>query len=306
MFDPVALRSLLMIRRTGSVNAAAEHLGYTPSAVSQQIKRLERAMGAPLLERVGRGVVLTPAAHVLADDSDGLLEQIATLQTRMQAATSLVQGDVRLAAFSTAIRGLLPGAFSSLRDHAPAVKVHVREVDPWDAINAVASGAVDLAVVHNWEPLALRTPSSVTTHDLGVDEADVLMSEKHPLARHQQLQASDLLTCEWITVRPGSICHQWLTALLANAGGEPNVLHEIGEYDTQLALLPNSNALALIPRLGRAPLPDGVVSRPVRQRSVRKVTVAQRRSTVGSPAFDAVVSALRDGASKVLKPTDAS
>ena len=66
MIDPAALRALSLIADTGSVAGAADTLGITPSAVSQQIKRLEAALDVPLLSRAGRGVVLTAAGHSLA------------------------------------------------------------------------------------------------------------------------------------------------------------------------------------------------------------------------------------------------
>lgn len=295
----------MAVRRTGSVIGAAEQLGYTPSAVSQQIKKLEGQMATPLLERVGRGVVLTPAASVLVDEARELLTRMETIETRMREASQRVHGTVRLAAFSTAIRGLLPETLRRLGEDAPDVRLEVRELDPWDAVDAVAAGSLEAAIVHNWEPLPLRIPDNVRTVPLGVDEADVVMSARHPLADHTALDAADLLAHEWITVRPGSICYQWLTALLRNAGGEPRVVHEIAEYDAQLAMVEPTGALALIPRLGRAVLPDGVVSRSVRQRSRRKVMVVFRTSHATSPVLLALVQALREASGAALVPVDA-
>ena len=66
MIDAAALRALTLIADTGSVAAAAEALGFTPSAVSQQVKRLEAQVGVALLARAGRGVVLTSAGESLS------------------------------------------------------------------------------------------------------------------------------------------------------------------------------------------------------------------------------------------------
>lgn len=305
MFDPRTLQALVAVRRTGSISGAAEQLGYTPSAVSQQIKRLESQMATPLLERVGRGVVLTPAASVLVDEAHELLAGIERVETRMREASGRVHGSVRLGAFSTAVRGLLPEALRGLREGAPDLHVEVRELDPWDAIDAVGAGTLEAAIVHNWEPLPLRIRGNVRRVDLGMDEAYVVMSARHPLAGRTALDAADLVGQDWIAVRPGSICYQWLTTMLRNAGGEPRVIHEIAEYEAQLALVRPTGALALIPRLGRGVLPEGVVSRPVWQRSRRKVLVIFRESHVASPAIVALVAALRAASAAALVPTDA-
>ncbi|HEU4332297.1 MAG TPA: LysR family transcriptional regulator, partial [Lapillicoccus sp.] len=75
MIDLVALQSLRAVRSHGSVVAAAEVLGFTPSAVSQQIKKLERQTGSAVLERYGRGVLLTDHGERLADQGADLLER---------------------------------------------------------------------------------------------------------------------------------------------------------------------------------------------------------------------------------------
>lgn len=305
MFDPRTLQALVAIRHAGSVIAAADQLGYTPSAVSQQIKRLERDLASPLLERVGRGVVLTPAAHVLADEAQDLLERIETVEARTREAAERAHGTLRVAAFSSAIRGLLPCAITTLADKAPQVSLEVREIDPWDGVDAVGAGSVELAIVHNWEPLPLALAPNVRTIDLGVDEADVIMPADHPLADYSVLDAGQLLDFPWITVRPGSICHQWLTSMLRNAGGEPRVVHEVAEYDAQLALIVPTAALALIPRLGRASLPPGVVARTVRQRSRRRIMAAFRESHEATPALRACIEALETAAVGTLQPVDA-
>ncbi|HEU4568497.1 MAG TPA: LysR family transcriptional regulator, partial [Marmoricola sp.] len=107
MIDVDALVSLRAVATHGSVVAAAEALGFTPSAVSQQIKRLERSSGVPVLERVGRGVMLTRHGRHLVDHGTRLLEDLEALEAGLHRQAATVAGDVRLVAFSTAMRGLV-------------------------------------------------------------------------------------------------------------------------------------------------------------------------------------------------------
>src|SRR6478735_3337073 len=171
MIDPVALRSLVAVEAHGSVGAAAAALDYTPSAVSQQIKRLETQTGVQLLERQGRGVLLTEAGRTLSEAARSLLGD-----------SGETVGTVRLATFATAYRGVVVGAIGRLRSTAPDVVLRPDEIDPWDAVDAVAAGTHDLALVHNWEPLPLAIPDHLEVRDLGRDRADVLVHESHPLA----------------------------------------------------------------------------------------------------------------------------
>src|ERR1700689_4628208 len=101
MIDLVALDSLRAVESHGSVVGAADALGLTPSAVSQQIKRLERQTGVPLLERVGRGVMLTRHGRHLVEQGPRLLSDLEELQSGLHLQAGTVAGHARRAAVST-------------------------------------------------------------------------------------------------------------------------------------------------------------------------------------------------------------
>src|ERR1700679_3160482 len=107
MIDLVELAALRAVDSRGSLVAAADALGFTPSAVSQQVKRLERQTGVPLLERVGRGVMLTGHGRHLVEQGTLLLDGLEELQSGLHRQAGTVAGHVRLTAFSTAMRGLI-------------------------------------------------------------------------------------------------------------------------------------------------------------------------------------------------------
>ena len=130
MIDLVALDSLRAIDSHGSVVAAADVLGFTPSAVSQQIKRLERQTGVPLLERVGRGVMLTRHGRHLVEEGTRLLAGLEELQSGLHRQAATVAGHVRLAAFATALRGLVAPALPPLMAQWPDLRVTLAEREP--------------------------------------------------------------------------------------------------------------------------------------------------------------------------------
>src|SRR5690554_1145292 len=119
MIDLDALAALRAVSATGSVVAAGASLGFSPSAVSQQVKRLERQLGLPLLERVGRGVVLTAAGRHLVEAGGALLSHLEQLESALHGEAGRVFGTVRVAAFSTSTRGLLGPAARTLADTHP-------------------------------------------------------------------------------------------------------------------------------------------------------------------------------------------
>ena len=140
MIDLIALTSLRAIGAHGSVVAAAEALGFTPSAVSQQVKRLERQTGVPLLERVGRGVMLTDHGRQLVDAGARLLADLEEVEAGLHRRAGTVAGHLRLTAFSTAMRGLIAPLVRDLQGAHPGLTVSLTEREPWDTVELVATG----------------------------------------------------------------------------------------------------------------------------------------------------------------------
>jgi DNA-binding transcriptional LysR family regulator len=301
MIDPVALRSLVAVESYGSVGAAAAALDYTPSAVSQQIKRLESQTGVQLLERQGRGVLLTEAGRTLSESARDLLSHMERLESRVHGVSGETVGTVRLATFATAYRGIVVGAIGRLRAVAPDVVLRPDEIDPWDAVDAVAAGSHDLALVHNWEPLPLAIPDHLDVRHLGRDRADVLVHVDHPLAARRTLGVADVLDEAWASVAPGSICHQWLQKMYFDVGRAPRITHVALEFATHIALVARGECIALVPRLGRGPLPPGVVAVPIVEPvSERTVSLVWRRTMTDRPALTATVEALAAEGSRDL------
>ena len=162
------------------------------------------------------------------------------------------------------------------------------DAEPWDGVDLVASGQVDLAVVHNWEPIPLTVPVHVDSRLLGIDRADVLVHRGHPLAGRSWVRPRDLAGERWVSVSEGSICHQWLTWMLHEVGVEPQIAYYAAEFASHVELVTHGVATALVPRLGRGALPRQVVAVPVREPvPTRLVTALWRRSMSSSPTLQA-------------------
>lgn len=293
MIDVTALLSLRAIGAHGSVIAAAEALDFTPSAVSQQVKRLERQLGLPLLERVGRGVVLTSQGRHLIDAGGLLLAHIEQLESGLHREVGSVAGGFRIAAFSTATRGLIAPAVKAVTAEHPQLSLTITEREPWDSIDLVAGGRVDIAVVHSWGDVPLAIPGNLVRTPIAIDLADILMPAGHRLASRPRVSPHDLLGEAWIATPEGTICRQWLRRMHDGTGQLPRIVHESMEFDSQTALVQAGLGIALVPRLGRHPLPDGVVAVPTHDPvSTRDITALHRDSMADSPAVAAVIDAM--------------
>ena len=293
MLDLARLRALHAVATYGSVGAAAEALGYTPSAVSQQLAKLERETRTTLVERRGRGIVLTDAARQLAQTAEQVLGLVERAELTLEAQRGKAIGELVLGAFPTAARGLVPPAIVRLHREHPDLDVRVVEIDPFEATDAVGRGELAVAVVHDWHNTPLALPETLSRTRLGTDPADVLVPASHPLAGKESVQPSDLAGERWICQPAGTICHDWLVRTMRRAGVEPEVVYSVAEYQTQLAILAQGIGIALLPRLGRGPLPDGVVALPLRPAPSRRLYATWRTVATGRPAITATLAALR-------------
>jgi len=294
MIEVGALQALRSVAALGTLARAAGELGFTASAVSQQIKRLERQVGVPVLAPAGRGVVLTPAGQAIVDSAP---EVFQALERCAEAAQSVAEGaprgTLRVVAFSTAIRGLLAPTMARLSTRCPDLRVQITEQDPDQALHSVDAGTADLALAHDADGLPAPPPSSLTQRHIHTDLGDVVMHRTHPLARlDRPLAGADLAGHAWVTSPPGTVCHQWFRRLVADVPEHLDVRHLIDDFATQLSLVASGQVIALIPRLARPPLGEGLVSRPLQRPPKREVHAAWRHSANASPAIQAVLAEL--------------
>ncbi|WP_183094300.1 LysR family transcriptional regulator [Nocardioides stalactiti] len=294
MIDLAALAGLRAVATHGSVIAAAEATGFTPSAVSQQVKRLERQVGVPLLERVGRGVMLTSHGRHLVEVGEQVLADLERLEADLQQRAGVVTGSIRLVAFSTAMRGLVAPVVRRLRDTYPDLRLTLDEREPWDAVDLVAAGQCEVGIVHRWGGVSFAVPDHVATTRVADDLADLIVPRDHPLADRTTVTPHDLADVDWIATPEGTICRQWLHRMYDGTGRPPRIAHVSMEFESHLALVAAGLGVALVPRLGRAPLgPDVVAIGLTDPVPTRLVDALHRRTMADSPAVQVVLDALR-------------
>lgn len=295
MIDVGRLRALDAVAVYGTVLAASDALRCTPSAVSQQLSKLERETKTTLVEKDGRRLRLTAAGRILADHATRVIAALDEAEGALAAHRETVSGDLTVASFATACRALLPSALGQLAAEHPQLNTGLIECDPHEGLDALCRGRVDLAVLDDWPEATLHLPPGVAHTELGLDIADLVVPSDHRLAQATSVMRSQVLSERWISSPPGAICHEWLIRVLP--GVEPAFL--VREFETQITLVAAGLGVAMVPRLARPRLPEGVSVLAVRPQPTRRVQVAWRTSAAERPAIHATVAALRAAWSKV-------
>ncbi|TDC59193.1 LysR family transcriptional regulator [Actinomadura sp. GC306] len=293
MLDLERLRALHSVATYGSVSAAADVLHVTTSAVSQQLAKLERETGQKLLERNGRGVRLTDAAELLVAHAERILSLVEQAQADLEAHRGSVVGQLTVAAFPTAVRGLVPAALRILRADHPDLRILVREEDPNQSMPLVSRGDLDMAVVQDWSNEPLPLPDGLQKGVICDDVADVALPAGHPLAGRDAIDLKELAGDPWISSSPDSICCDWLLRTLRAVDSEPRIEHMVYEFASQLSLVAAGFGNVILPRLGRCDVPPGVAVVPLADPLSRRVYALWREEAARRPAIRAVVTALR-------------
>ncbi|MEU9777994.1 LysR family transcriptional regulator [Streptomyces sp. NPDC047968] len=305
MLDLGRLRALHAVSVHGTVGAAAAALGYSPSAVSQQLAKLERETRTTLLERQGRGVRLTDEARQLVATAEELLAIVEKAEVLLEERRGQPAGRLDIACFASAARGLMPPVLADLAARHPSLDARLSEIDPHLSVDLVARGVVDLAVAHDWDIAPMPLPPGVEHADIGVDLCDVLVPASHPLAGAAAVRREELRDERWISQPPGTVCHDWLTRTLRATGREPLIAHQAEEIHTQVALVAAGLGIALVPRLGRGVLPAG--ARAVRLEPVpsRRLRALWRAGAARRPAITETVRTLGRIWARVAAPPGA-
>ncbi|SDS86462.1 DNA-binding transcriptional regulator, LysR family [Pseudarthrobacter equi] len=295
MIDIGSLRALAAIEQYRSVIAASEAMGFSPSAVSQQVKKLEKEAGFAVLERRGRGVLLTERGVALAAYGRRILAELEELQSTLLADPAKPSGQLRVVAFSTACRGLVGPLLGKLAATESDLDVSVLAEDPREAVARVANGEADLGLVHNWNSVPLVIPEHLSLEWLSEDIADVLVHSSHPLARRSGVTPADLVDEQWISTPHGAICNEALLRIFADLGRVPDIKVYDPDFATHVALVEQAAVVALVPRLGRPALPEGVIAVPVTDPvQARQVGIVHRRTMTASPGIRYVSELLRE------------
>lgn len=289
MLDVRKLRLLCDLERLGTIAAVAQAHTYSPSAVSQQLAALEREAGVPLLERTGRRVALTAAGQVLARHAASVLSALEETEAALAGVRGGPAGVLRIGAFPTAVRTVLPQALVTLGRAHPALDLMIVEVDPAEVPAALCERRLDVGLLNDYDV----APGDVDPDLDSVPLLDETVFLAVPATDASAGDAASLLDARdqpWIMASEGTLCHEVTLRVCAAAGYTPRIRHRADDFATVLALVGAGQGVSLVPELAVATSPPEVRLIPLPLR--RRTRIAYRKGTAGHPAVAALVAAL--------------
>jgi DNA-binding transcriptional LysR family regulator len=282
----------------GSIAATAAALGYTSSAVSQQLAALEREAGATLLDRTPRSAELTDAGRRLAVYAERILAMVEEAEADLSAQANEPSGRVIVTAFPTAAVAFAPALARSLRAH-PGLTLLLRQTQRGEGVSQVRSGEVDVALVDDWTGrLPRQSRGALRFYPLVRDPLVLVIPWGHPAADPAEpIDLNKLRKEPWMAAPEGEPSRQVVDRLLAAAGGAPPVPWEFEGLGTILSLVARGIGIAAIPRLALAAGEGRVVVRELPGSDLaRDVYAVVRAASVRRPSTGAILTALHAAA----------
>jgi DNA-binding transcriptional LysR family regulator len=295
VLDIHRLRLLLEFAERGTIAATAAALGYTPSAVSQQLAALEREAGAALLDRTARTAELTEAGQRLAAHAAEILALMEAAEADLAAPEPA--GRVVIAAFPTAAVAFAPALTRTVRAH-PGLSLLLRQAGGGEVLRQVKAGQVDVAIVDDWTGrLAGRQPA-LRFFPLVTDPLVLAVPRGHwagdvrvPISLHR------LRDEPWLATPAGEASRLAVDRVLAAAGGVADAPSEFEGLATILSLVARGIGIAILPRLTLA---GGDARVAVRElpgtTAARDLYAVARASSVRRPAVAVIIRALTTAA----------
>jgi DNA-binding transcriptional LysR family regulator len=281
MLDLVRLRVLAAVAAHGSVTAAADALHYTQPTVSHHLARLEAATGAKLVQRVGRGIRLTPEGEVLARRAAEIVGRVDAADAELASLVGLQSGRVRVGAFSSALSVLVPPAAAELRRDYPNLELELSDAHPVVAMRQLRAGEIDLAIVFRYDD---------DIPDDGIRYTHLLNDPVQLLSRRPGETLTDHRDSDWIA---GCVnCRQELLQHCAEAGFTPHIAYTSDDIIVEQAFVAAGLGVTTMPGLAlRSHHMDGVQATELSV--VRRIYLATYGEPPDPPATAAFVEALQ-------------
>ncbi|MFF1956796.1 LysR family transcriptional regulator [Streptomyces sp. NPDC058220] len=266
------------VAETRHFTRAAERVHVSQPSLSQQIRALEKELGAELFSRARGNVALTDAGEALLPLARRILADAETARHEVQELVQLRRGRVRLGAPPSLCTGLLPDVLRAFHDLHPGIELLIEESGSHDLVRELARGALDLALV----ALPLPAPSpALTTVELLHEDLVVVSSAAAPAPR-RPVRIADLQGEPLVMFRHGYDLRELTVAACRAEGFEPSFTVEGGEMDAVLGFVRAGLGVAVVPSMVAARARDLRVTALARP-GLRRTIALAHRSDVAPP-----------------------
>ncbi len=295
------LRAFLAVARHGHFTHAAAAIGLAQPALSQHIAQLEDELGVRLFERARRGALVTDAGRAFLPRAERVLAELSAARSDARDIQGLLRGRVVIGSVSSIAVLRLPSVLARFRVQHPGIELAVRESHSAPLIAQLASGGLDLALIHAGSIRSRRggsaravIPADVASAKLWDEDLVLAVPRRHRLAGSGQVALAELASESFVIYEPGSMLRDVVMAAGAAAGFTPRIALEASSNDTVRAFIAAGFGIALLPRSLTAALgPPIAVVEVSAPRVVRTVSIAWRRHGTLAPATRATLELLR-------------
>jgi DNA-binding transcriptional LysR family regulator len=263
MLDTRRLEIFCAVAEEGSLTAAASRLHLTQSAVSQQVAILEGDIGVALLERVPRGVRLTPVGRLLAERAGTLLRDMAGLEQDLKRMV-VPPTKVKLGVFATAGAHLVPMVVQKFRERHPDTQLVLHPSQPEDLATELGHGTIDVGLTWDYDFLP-RPMGNLARQHLLTDSMCLLLARDHPLAAEPgPIRLAELADESWIVRGHTSPKYEEaFTVMCRIAWFEPRIVFRTEDYQSVQGLVAARVGIAVAPRLSLAAQRPDIVIRAI-------------------------------------------
>jgi len=283
--DITRLRTLRELARCGTMAAAADALGLTPSAVSQHISVLENAAGVTLTQRDGRGVRLTPAGEVLGRHAQQILFILDEARTELAQLKDDIAGNLRVAAFASVALVLMPPVIAQLAAAYPRLHIQLEEMEPNEGLATLGSWRSDIALIDDLSMQVGAKYENIGSTPLMQDHLFALVPDAHALAGQTACSMADLRHDAWALDLPSSAFRVFVHKLCMQHGFEPRVNASARSFETILAMVAAGCSVSVAPGLWLKQPRPGVNAIALQPEAQRNISVAYRRGERHHPAI---------------------
>jgi DNA-binding transcriptional LysR family regulator len=295
VLDVKRLKIFREVARLGSFSRAADALHYSQPAISHQISRLEFEVGAQLLERRPRGaILLTEVGSVLLGHAELLLGRMHDAEAELAEVIDARTSCVRLGAFATASATIVPHAIARVRRICPDATFTLIEGEASLTMEELRDHKIDIAVVFDDSLHPITEDEDVEVRYFFDDPMLLALPRRHRLARHEEVELGAFQDEDWIGgAGRETPCSLILRAACEEAGFEPRVSFNSGNYQAVQRLVAAGVGVALVPGLAINVAHPDVVIRSLRPQSPRRrIGVGVRRSGYRRPAVQVMLDEL--------------
>jgi DNA-binding transcriptional LysR family regulator len=246
VLDVRRLILLAQVVESGSMTATAAALNYSPSAVSQQLRRLELDVGQPLVQRQARGITATEAGAILAAHARRIELHLAAAQADLDEVAGLRRGHLTIGTFPSIGSSLLPQAIIAFKTQYPGIKLSVRSARYDPLVEMIDDGTLDLCLLWDYEWNRIHPRLFELTHILD-DPTVLVVGADQPIASRKRITMRELAEENWIVRADNHPVVEVLQRACHAAGFEPRISFYANDYWEAQAMVSVGLGVALAP-----------------------------------------------------------